>query len=152
MSWETQGRQYHQWFGHGAAGVEGVVAPKRDLADAVGDAAVAALGGERGAALAGALRDGGTGWLREALPVWVGASGRSASAFGALVGPELGAGAGVSALQAASRVLAFGVTEAGVQEAGVALSIAVSGQDAGRTRYALRAGRDGRCMRRAAVR
>ena len=63
MGWETQGRRYNQWFGHGAAGV---VAPARDLADAVGDAAVAALGGERGAALAGAFRDGGTGWLREA--------------------------------------------------------------------------------------
>lgn len=146
MNLEAQGRQYHQWFGHGTSGVDAGEAPRQDLADAVGEAAVAARDGGRGAALAGALRDGGAGWLREALPVWVGSSGMEAGqSEREVAGPAMRAGA--EALQEVGRALADGSGAEAVMAAGAGLAAALETLPAEDHRFGLRAARDAAVFR-----
>ena len=146
MSWEVQGRQYHQWFGHGTGnGADVATAPgPGDVAGAVGSAAVAALGA-RGGALARVLAEGGARDLTQALPIWVASSGLAPERFRALlVGNGVGA-AGAASLQAMARVLAGageGGHEAAVAEAGRHLAAALGGEREGRWRYGLNYARD----------
>ena len=154
MSWEDQGRQFHQWFGHGTAGGVADVGAgagsgsggARDVAGAVGSAAIAALGGARGRALAGVLAAGGAQDLADALPIWVAASGLAAERFRALVvGPGFGV-TGVASLQAMARGLARagegGVSKNEVVAAGAQLAAALQGERQGEWGYKLNYARD----------
>ena len=147
MSWEVQGRQHHQWFGHGTGGDDaGEAAVTRDVAGAVGAAAVAALGGARGLALAGVLAVGGAEDLAAALPIWVAASGLAAARFRAVVvGPGFGV-AGAGSLQEMARELgragAGGVDAAGVAAAGAQLAAALGGEAVEDWGYKLNYARD----------
>ena len=137
MSWEDQGRQFHQWFGHGTAGGSGTAAPV-DAAGVIGAGAVAALGPVRGAALSRVLAEGGAEDLATALPIWTGSAGLAPGQFRALlVGKGLGAGAAAS-LQAMARASRDGDVEA----AGRHLAAALAGEREGRWRYGLNYARD----------
>ena len=152
MSWEVQGRQFHQWFGHGTgdgvADVAGVARVDRteDVAGAVGAAAIAALGAVQGRVLAGVLAGGGAEDLAAALPIWVAASGLAANQFRALmVGPGFGV-AGSASLQAMARGLAGAgkgvISGSDIKDAGAQLAAALGGERQAEWGYKLNSARD----------
>lgn len=143
MSWEDQGRQYHQWFGHGTASGIGATA-SADMAGAIGTAATEAMG-VRGGVLAHVLAEGGMKDLRDALPVWTASSSLPPERFRALL---VGRGSRVKAaasLQAMAQMVAedndTGRT-VDVRSAGAHLAMALADEREERWRYRLNYARD----------
>jgi hypothetical protein len=124
VSWETQGRQYHAWFGHGTADADGEPheLSAAEIASIVAAGAAASLSDGERAGFQQYLSDGGLKALSEAIPIWAAASKLGGDEFRRVVAgaglPEVGTAAlhdigrlvagarGVGDLQAASGRLA----------------------------------------------
>ena len=80
MSWETQGRQYHQWFGSGTA--DGGSAPDaRNMASKVAYSALGQLPPTQRSTYEGWLANGGIDQVAAVLPGWTAGSGLAADLF-----------------------------------------------------------------------
>ena len=141
MSYEVQGRQYHQWFGHGTGdGVDGAGARElgaADFAAMVAAGAAVSLSGATRAGYEAFLAQGGLKALAAAVPVWAAGSGLAAGAFKRLlVGPALG-GAAAAALQDVGRLMRAARDAGDLQAASGRLAAAVEAGGA-EWRYGLR--------------
>ena len=145
--WEDQGRQFHQWFGHGTSGTEpSGDAPRAmtitDAAAAVAAKVEALLPETRRQAYGAYLASRGVGELKTAIPIWSAASHLDAATFRtAMVGagfrPE-----GAAQVHALGQALAGPLTAEAVDAAAVHLAAAISGETASRWSYALNYARD----------
>ena len=128
VSYEVQGRQYHQWFGHGAG--DGAAGGERaltaaEVARVVAAGAAASLSGALRADYEGWLTKGGLRKLEAAVPVWADASGLEAGRFRSLVvGPGL-RDEGAGALQDVGRLVRGARDPLGLQAASERLAAAV---------------------------
>ncbi len=126
MAWQDQGRQYHQWFGHGTA-ADGGSPEAKDTAVKIAYSALGSLPPPVRTAYEGWINRGGLQQLAAVLPAWVAGSSLPEAEFHRSIFGEVGRQSFSQLAQAVGQALVASTDSSSIKVAGerfAALAIA----------------------------